>query len=129
MSGSLSARAQFCGVNSWKTWGQPAEYVRDGDGVRKRVEGSDGFNHLQVDRDTALLFNRAKVLLTASVATEIVKAIDFTSTKSVVDVSGGFGGFVGAVLSDHPRMRDDLFDLAHATEGTAHRLAAIGVAD
>lgn len=127
--GSLGAWAQFCGTSSWKTWSQLADCVRSGESVRKRARGADGFGHLQDDRDAALLFNRAMVSLTASVAAAVVQIVDFAGAKSVVDVGGGFGELVAAVLSAHPAMHGVLFDLAHATESAVHRLAEVGVAD
>ena len=127
--GSLAAWAQFCGTSSWRGWSQLFECVRSGESVRKRTIGADGFDHLQEDGDGALLFNRAMVSLTASVAAAVVQSIDFAGAESVVDVGGGFGEMLAAVLGAHPRMRGVLFDLSHATEGARARFAEAGVAD
>ncbi len=127
--GSIAAWAQFCGTSSWRSWGQLFECVRSGESVRKRTLGADGFDHLQEDGDAALLFNRAMVSLTASVAAAVVRSIDFAGAASVVDVGGGFGELLAAVLGTHPPMRGVLFDLSHAMEGARARLAEAGVAD
>lgn len=125
--GSLAAWAQFCGTSSWTSWGQLAECVRTGESVRKRRRGADGFDHLQEDGEAALLFNRAMVSLTATVAEAVVRSIDFASTERVVDVGGGFGELLAAVLRAHPQMRGVLFDLRHAMEGARARLEEAGV--
>ncbi|MGJ7506223.1 methyltransferase [Variovorax sp. GT1P44] len=127
--GSLAAWAQFCGTSSWTGWGQLAECVRTGESVRKRHRGADGFDHLQEDHDAALLFHRAMVSLTASVAAAVVQSIDFSSAWRVVDVGGGFGELLAAVLGAHPQLRGVLFDLSHAVAGARARLAETGVAD
>lgn len=127
--GSLAAWAQFCGTSSWKGWSRLAECVRSGESVRKLDTGADGFDHLQKDGDAALLFNRAMVSLTASVALAVVQSIDFSSAESVVDVGGGFGELLAAVLGAHLPMRGVLFDLPHAMEGARARLAKAGMAD
>jgi len=127
--GSLAAWAQFCGTSSWQGWSQLAECVRSGESVRKRALGADGFNHLQGDADAALLFHRAMVSLTASVAAAVVQSIDLSGAESVVDVGGGFGELLAAVLGAHAPMRGVLFDLSHALEGARAHLAEAGVAD
>lgn len=126
--GSLAAWAELCGTSSWKAWSELAECVRSGESIRKRIGEADIFDRLQVDRDAALLFNRAMVSLTASVASAVVQAVDFSGAESVVDVGGGIGELVAAVLSANPAMRGVLFDLSHATETANARLAAAGVA-
>lgn len=127
--GSLAAWAQFCGTSSWKCWSQLADCVRTGDSVRKRIRGADGFDHLQDDADAALLFNRAMVSLTASVAAAVVQSVSFSGAESVVDVGGGFGELLAAVLGAHRSMRGVLFDLSHAMEGGRARLSEAAVAD
>jgi len=127
--GSLAAWAQFCGTSSWKGWSQLLECVRTGESVRKQHRGADGFDHLQEDGDAALLFNRAMVSLTATVAAAVVRSIDFSGAKSVVDVGGGFGELLAAVLGAHPQLRGVLFDLSHSMVGARARLAEGGVAD
>lgn len=127
--GALAAWAQFCGTTSWKGWSQLAECVRSGESVRKRATGADGFNHLQGDADAALLFHRAMVSLTASVAAAVVESIDFSGAESVIDVGGGFGELLASVIGVHAPMRGVLFDLPHALEGARAHLAEAGVAD
>lgn len=106
-----------------------AECVRSGESVRKRTRGIDGFDHLQEDRDAALLFNRAMVSLTTSVASALMQAMDFCGSERVVDVGGGLGGLVAGILRAHPKMRGVLFDLSHATQTAGALLAQCDVAE
>lgn len=127
--GSLAAWAELCGTSSWVAWGRLDECVRSGTSVRKQGSGAGGFDHLVKDDAAALLFNRAMVGLSRPVALSVAAEVDFTGVRCVVDVGGGFGELIAAVLSIHPRVKGVLFDMGHAI-GRAHdRVAAAGVAE
>ena len=51
-------------------------------------------------------------------------AYDFSRAATVVDVGGGLGLFLVALLRRHPRMRGILYDLPHVTEAARARLAS-----
>ena len=125
---SLAAWAEFSGTRSWAAWSQLAECVRSGQSVRRQSTGADGFEHLEVDPDAALLFNRAMVSLTNSVAAALVREGDFSGVKCLADVGGGLGQLLSSVLLAYPTMRGILFDMAHATQTAGAQLAAAGVA-
>ena len=127
--GSLAAWAEFCGTRSWTTWGRLIDSVRTGDSIRKQTSGADGFHHLEHDGPGALLFNRAMVDLTRPVGAAVARSVDWSGIELVVDVGGGHGELVAAILAEHPAMRGILFDLEHATAAAGARLAAAGVDD
>ena len=127
--GSLAAWAEFCGAYAWTAWGQLADCVRSGQSVRKRAGHADGFERLETDHAAAALFNRAMVSLTGSVATSVVDAVDFAGAQRIVDVGGGFGELLGAVLRAHPSMHGVLFDMAHATQAAGVVLREAGIAE
>ncbi len=125
--GSLAAWAEFCGTRSWATWGRLVQSVRTGDSIRKQASGFDGFHHLESDAQGAQLFNRAMVDLTQPVALAVAQNVDWSGMRLIVDVGGGYGELIAAILSGHPCLRGILFDLAHATSAAGNRLAAAGV--
>ena len=127
--GSLAAWAEFCGTYSWTAWGHLADCVRSGQSVRKRAGQPDGFDRLEEDPAAAALFNRAMVSLTGSVAATVADAVDFAGIQRIVDVGGGFGELLAAVLRAHPSMRGVLFDMAHATQSATVYLREAGVAE
>lgn len=124
---SLAAWAEFCGTRSWATWGRLIESVRTGESIRKQASGVDGFHHLEDDAQGALLFNRAMVDLTRPVASAFARTVDWTGIDLVVDVGGGYGELIAAILCEHPSMSGILFDLAHATAAGGGCLGAAGV--
>ncbi len=127
--GSMAAWAELCGTSSWVAWGRLDECVRSGLSARKQSSGAGGFDHLAKNDAAALLFNRAMVGLSRPVAASVAAEVDFSGVVRVVDVGGGFGELIAAVLCVHPRLKGVLFDMAHAI-GRAHdSLAASNVAD
>ena len=128
--GSLAAMAEFCGTRMLDNWRQLSACVRSGLSARQATAGAEAaFAFLEGDSQAAMLFHRAMVALTAGVAGSFVNAIDLAWAARVVDVGGGHGELLAAVLSAHPSMQGLLFDLGHATTSARESLAASGVAE
>jgi hypothetical protein len=66
--------------------------------------------------------------LSRPVAASVAAEVDFAGVQRLVDVGGGFGELLAAVLSNHPRMQGVLFDMAHAIARAHPFLAAARVA-
>ena len=74
---------------------------------------------------------RYSALMTASqsmVIEEVLAAVDFSRHRQLLDVGGGEGRFVAAVLAQAPRLRAQLFDLPAVADLARQRLAAQGLA-
>lgn len=127
--GSMAAWAELCGTSSWAAWGSLHECVRSGTSARKLGSGTGGFDHLAKNDAAALLFNRAMVGLSRPIAVSVAAEVDFVGVQRVVDVGGGFGELITAILSVHPHVKGVLFDMEHAI-GQAHdSMTAAGVAE
>lgn len=124
---SLAAWAQFCGEHAWRTWRSLPESIRSGMSARRRSTGGDDFSHLDSDRAAADLFHRAMVNLTYTVAASVAATVSFEASEHVVDVGGGHGELLAAVLEAHPHLRGTLFDLAHAIVASGPALSARGL--
>jgi hypothetical protein len=59
----------------------------------------------------------------------IVAAYDFTGIRVLVDVGGGHGTLLAAVLNAHPAMRGTLLDVSAVAEGVRMLLANEGVGE
>ena len=125
---SLRAWAIHCGRYLWPAWGRLAESVRTGTSHRKRATGTDDYGHLEHDPDAAAVFNRAMVEITRLVAREVARVCNFGGVERIVDVGGGHGELLAAILAAHPRMRGVLLDLPHAIQGAGAALSRAGVA-
>ena len=59
----------------------------------------------------------------------MLAAYDFSSIRTLVEVGGGQGALLVAILHANPAMRGILFDLPRVSEAARARIAAEGLAD
>ncbi|MBL8525019.1 MAG: hypothetical protein JNN20_15120 [Betaproteobacteria bacterium] len=127
---SLRHWAIWCAHYHWPIWADLLDSVRTGRSARqlKGVDaGASGYAHIERDPHGAAVFNQAMVEITGLIAAGLVSACEWEQVKHVVDVGGGYGGVIAALLAAQPAMRGTLFDLPHAMEGAAAHLARAGV--
>jgi SAM-dependent methyltransferase len=125
---SVRSWAIWWGKYLWPVWAHLRYSVTTGKSARPLVTGDQGFDHLQRDAGMAGVFHRAMAELTRLEARELVAAYDFSACNRVVDVGGGYGELLAAILKAHPRMRGILFDLPQAAHGATRHLEELRVA-
>lgn len=77
--------------------------------------------------ERAATFNSAMAELTRINARAIVAGYDFGASSRIADIGGGYGEFLGAVLTANPGATGILFDLPHAIEHARPHLEKCGV--
>lgn len=75
------------------------------------------------------LFNEMMTVVSRSRQDAILATYDFSRFGTVVDIAGGHGQLLGAILQQNPGVRGVLFDQPHVLEGAAETLAGLGVQD
>lgn len=125
---SVNAWAVWWGKYHWPVWGNLLYSVRTGGTARELVTGQLGYAHIERDPQAALVFNRAMVGITGLIASAVARAYDFSAAKTVVDIGGGFGVLLTAILSANTDATGIVFDLPHAMDGAAKLAADAGVA-
>jgi len=63
------------------------------------------------DEEGTAIFNRSMLELTRRLSGSVVAAYDFAGIRRIVDVGGGYGALLPAILEKHPDMRGMVFDL------------------
>ena len=127
--GSLRHWVIWWGHNLWPVWGNLMFSIKTGRSARTLLTGSEGFGHLERDPATAEVFNKAMAELTTLAAADVVGAYDFTGFRQIVDVGGGHGQLLAAILRASPSTRGILFDLPHAIDGATRHLHDTGLSD
>jgi ubiquinone/menaquinone biosynthesis C-methylase UbiE len=128
--GSLRARAIFdCEEANWKAWGHLVHSVATGEPAFDRTHGTGLFEYLKEHAAAACSFNAVMTDQTAAWAHAVVEAYDFSGLGTLVDVGGGHGGLLAAVLAAHSQVRGVLYDQPHVVAGARPKLEAAGVAD
>ena len=75
------------------------------------------FEYLARDRELSETFNNAMTSFSAMVMPAVLEAYDFSGIDVLVDVAGGHGGILAAILQRYPAMRGILMDIDHVIAG------------
>jgi hypothetical protein len=134
---SLRHFAVFMGANwHWPVWGGLPDSVRTGQPAFEQIHGQAYFDYLPQHPEQAQVFNDAMTSLSISVSAAVVAAYDFAGIKKLVDIGGGHGHLLAAILEKYPQMSGVIADtpsvIAGAQEaigarGLSHRCAAVGI--
>jgi ubiquinone/menaquinone biosynthesis C-methylase UbiE len=117
----------YWGESLWPVWGHLLYSVETGESARTLLQGTRGFEHLEKDPETAAVFHQAMVELTRLISRDVLRAYDFSGLKRIVDVGGGYGELLAAILEKNPGAVGVLFDLPHAIDRGRRRLEAAGL--
>ncbi|MDG4763509.1 methyltransferase [Solwaraspora sp. WMMD406] len=113
----------------FRAWTEVMHTVRTGKPAFDKVHGAAYYDYLDANPAENELFNRAMGVTSLAPAIAALERYDFTGIKRVVDVGGGVGTLLAAVLRMNPGMSGVVQDLATvAAEAPAH-LAEQGVQD
>ena len=128
MAGSLRSLALLYGEEwLWQAYGQMLYSVQTGQPSFERVHGQPLFGYLRDHPAAAEQFNQAMTGYSAQESAAILAAYDFSEAAKVVDVGGGHGALLGALLQAHAGLSGVLFDQAPVVAGARRRLADAGV--
>jgi O-methyltransferase domain len=111
------------------SWTDLYTTVKTGEPAFDRVHGAALFDYLAEHPEDAAVFDAAMTSLARSDTVSIVAAYDFTSFGTIVDVGGGQGSLLAAILSANPHLHGVLFDVPAVVAGAAEELARAGVGD
>jgi hypothetical protein len=128
--GSLRALAILYGEEwLWDPYGRTLHAVRTGRPAFDHVHGQPLYDYLDRNPGAAAQFQDAMSGYSAQEAAAIVAAYDFSDATTVVDVGGGHGVLVAALLQAHGHLSGVVFDQAPVVAGAERALADAGVAD
>jgi hypothetical protein len=111
----------------WPCWGRLAESVRTGEPAPKLMDGLDTFEHMRRHPAEMAIFNRSMEELTRGLSGVVATAYEFAAAGTVVDVGGGHGALLPAILAAHPRIRGVVFDLERCREGAERLMTEQGL--
>ncbi len=124
---SLRGWAIVHGEELYRTWEGLLYSVQTGQPGFEHVYGMGWWDYLGQHPETAAVFNQRMTTVFAQRNTAIAAAYDFSSCHTIVDVAGGQGSLLAAILSAHPSVRGVLFDLPAVVEGAQPLLEQAGV--
>ncbi len=106
----------------WQAWGHLVHSVRTGENAFSAVQGMDVWTYRECHPEAGAVFNRAMTGNVRRIAAAVLAAYDFSQFACVVDVGGGQGSFLGALLTRHVALQGILFDQPHVVAGSLEPL-------
>jgi hypothetical protein len=111
----------------WQTYASLEYSVRTGENAFAAVHGQSIWDYLAKHPHEQFVFDEAMTALSQAVADDVVDAYDFGRFSTVVDVGGGRGMLLAALLSRFPSVDGVLFDQPDVVAGAHELLSAAGV--
>lgn len=114
---------------SWTAWSRFEESVRTGQRGFDLEHGMRDWDFYATHPEFGAMFDAAMRALTGPAAAAVVATHDFSTYGTVMDVGGGDGTLLIAILTAHPRLHGILFDRPSVIERSVKRLAEAGLGD
>lgn len=111
----------------WSEWGHLEDTIRTGRPATPQVRGATFFEHLHGNPEQTQLFNRVMKNLVGTMAQAVVEAYDFRPHRRIVDVGGGSGRLLSALLKAAPEARGVLYDLPATTQEARQLMDSLGL--
>ncbi len=128
--GSWRPFAVFMGSNfSWRSWGDLLYSVKSSKPAFNHVYGKPLFEYLAESPPERSVFDAVMVDITRNLSAAVVASYDFSAVHHVVDVGGGHGALLKAILRTNPAARGTLFDLPEVVSGVEESSGESGIAD
>ena len=110
-------------------WDHLVYSVQTGKTGFEKAQGMPLFDYLAQHPEDASLFNETMVGFHSQEPPAVAAAYDFSTFKTIVDIGGGMGSLLAAILTRYAGPRGVLFDLPHVVADAPALLKAKGVND
>jgi hypothetical protein len=128
--GSLRNFVMLIGQQSfWSSWGHLLHSVRTGESAFRKVHGMAPFKYWADHPEEDAVFKAAMTSLSSGVVDAVVPSYDFSGIGVLLDVGGGEGALLAAILAANSSLRGILFDQPHVVGTAEALLERAGVVD
>lgn len=126
---SLRSFGIMAGAEFYESWGDLLHSVRTGEpGFQKRF-GAPFFQYMTEHPERHAVYDNA-MMVHGIVETEpMLDAYDFSTFRTVVDIGGGNGRMLAAILAKHPSVEGILFDLPAVAKRSETILADLSLSE
>jgi SAM-dependent methyltransferase len=111
----------------WPAWGRLEAALRTGEEAFQLAHGLDFYHFLEANSDGARVFGEAMAQQVVETAQAVLAHYDFSRFTHIVDVGGGTGQLLTAILGATPAARGVVFDRPASAAAAAERIAALGL--
>jgi hypothetical protein len=128
VAGSL--RAQFLTINEldWLPWSELLHSVQTGETAFNHYHDVGLFEYLERHPDVGAMFDEAMTGFVTENGLAVVSAYDFSPYATIVDVGGGRGALMTAILQANPNAKGIVFDRPSVSRSAEDAISAPGLA-
>ncbi|MGO9353129.1 MAG: methyltransferase [Mycobacterium sp.] len=127
---SMTWAAQFYGsAEQRERWTLMVDSIRTGSTVVPTLRGKESFDYFAGEPELAELFNQTMTSVSELTDGPVVAGYDFSAYSTIVDVGGGHGPLLAAILAGAPASRGVLYDLPGVVASAPSLLREHKVAD
>jgi hypothetical protein len=127
--GSMKAMAIAQLGDHYNAWGNLIYSIKTGKTAFDQVEGMPVWKYYETHPEEGQNFMKAMTGLTGAVIKNVIPEYDFSSMNTIVDLGGGNGALLMAVLRTAPNAKGIVFDEEYVVEKTMEELAKNGFDD
>jgi hypothetical protein len=105
-------------IEDWhlKAWAELPWTMQTGQPGPMKAYGMTNFDWFGLHPDQGVIFNQAMKDISQADSPLIAASYDFSVFKSLVDVAGGLGTLIGAILDRNPALHGVVFEMPHVVE-------------
>jgi hypothetical protein len=127
---SMSSAARFYGSGEQRErWTLMVDSIRTGRSVVPALRGMESFDYFAEQPELAELFNQTMTSVSELTDGPVVAGYDFSAYRTIVDVGGGHGPLLAAILAGAPASQGILYDLPAVVAEAPSLLREHGVSD
>jgi hypothetical protein len=126
---SVKSMALAIGAVFYKAYDELLFSVQTGDGGFKKALGVPVFEYLGNNPELGKIFDRMMTDIHGGETEPMVNMYDFSVFNTIVDVGGGNGEVISAVLNKNPGVKGILFDLPDVINRSSGSISARGLGD
>jgi hypothetical protein len=119
----------FTDQSLFTSWQSVGHTTKTGECAFDKVHGKNAYVYLSEQPELSALFNYAMSQESRISAGQVAAGIDFSDVKTVVDIGGGDGTLLKAILTAHPHLSGVCFDSASGVAEAPGVLAEAGLTE
>jgi len=126
---SQRSLAIMMGAELYRSWGNLLPAVRTGERAFDKTFGMPFFQYMTEHPERHRAYDAAMTGAHGAETEPMLDAYDFSAFRTVIDVGGGNGLVLAALLNRHPAAQGVLFDLPDVVEGARPIISDLGLID
>jgi hypothetical protein len=113
----------------WRSVGDLLYSVQTGDPAYDRLCGMAFHKAMEQDPEAAVIYDALLASATAQDAPALTAAYNYAGVHRVIDIGGGHGRFIAAILKANPHLQGVLFDRPEVVAGAQRVIESEGLAN